>query len=130
MSSDSDHKVQNRKRKVTEDKASLQLVLEPPSVPAKKPRLGASYPCLHPDNRNCVNGRVNGKTCRVVLDSGSTMTYLYWNEAKRLGLITGQETTIRRTVNLWLGRFTLDTYVCIVLFSHLISTYYLYLIFG
>lgn len=48
-----------RKRKLEEDKATLQLVLQPPSVPAKKRRLGA-HPRFHADDRNCVVGSVNG----------------------------------------------------------------------
>ena len=91
-----------KKRKLNGDTAALGLVLESPSVPVKKPRLG-SHPCLHVDDCNYVLGSVNGTTCRVQLDSGSSITVLFWNMAKRLGLITGQEPTITTEIDLWLG---------------------------
>ena len=65
VSADSEHRVtMSRKRTLEEDKPALHLVLEPPSVPAKKPRLGA-HPCVHVDARNCVLGSVNGTTCNI-----------------------------------------------------------------
>ena len=54
----------SRKRKLSQDKAALHLVLEPPSVAVKRPRLEA-HPCLHVDTRNCVAGTVNGRACSV-----------------------------------------------------------------
>ncbi|MPC63093.1 hypothetical protein E2C01_057187 [Portunus trituberculatus] len=54
----------NRKRKLEKGKPVLHLVLEPPSVPVKKPHLGA-HPRVHVDTRNCVLGSVNGNTCSV-----------------------------------------------------------------
>lgn len=95
----------NRKRKL--DQAALHLVLEPPSVAVKKPRLG-THPCLHVDTRNCVVGRVNGTPCSVQLDSGANITFLFWNMAKRLGLITGHEPTRVQEIDLWLGPKRLD----------------------
>ena len=97
----------NRKRKLNEDKAALHLVLEPPSVAMKKPRLEA-HPCLHVDTRNCVAGSVNGTACSVQLDSGANITFLFWNMAKRLGLISGQEPTTVQEIDLWLGPKRLD----------------------
>ena len=93
----------SKKRKLE----ALELVLESPSVSAKKPCLGV-HPCLHVDNRNCVVGSVNGTTCCVQLDSGANITFLFWNMAKRLGLITGQEATTTIQIDLWIGPKKLD----------------------
>ena len=90
--------VSTGKRKVE----ALELVLESPSVPVKKPRLGA-HPRLLLDTRNCVVGSVNGTTCSVQLDSGSNVTFLFWSTAKRLGLITGNEASVTRHISLWIG---------------------------
>ena len=108
MSSHSEHEVLGkRKRGLDEDETALQLVLEPSSMPVKKRRLGA-HPCLHVDSRNCLQGSVNGNTCKVQLDSGANFTVLFWNTAKRLGVITGQEPTTVLEVDLWLGTKRLD----------------------
>lgn len=65
MCADSEHQAtMNMKEELEEGKKALHLVLEPPSVPVKKPRQGA-HPCLHVDTRNCVLGSVNGNTCSV-----------------------------------------------------------------
>ena len=108
MSSQSQQEMLSKgKRRLDEDKSTLQLVLEPSSVPVKKRRLGA-HPCLHVDHRNCLEGSLNGSSCKVQLDSGADFTVLWWTMAKRLGVITGHEPTTTMEVDLWLGRQTLD----------------------
>ena len=82
-------------------------MLEPPSVPFKKRRLG-THPCLHVDHDKCVVGSVNGITCRVLLDSGSGITDLPWNLAKQMGLITGHEPTKVHKIDLWDGETDVD----------------------
>ena len=89
-----------RKRKIDDDMGSLELVLQPPSVAVKRPRLASTSPCLYVDQFNGVSGTVNGTKTYVVLDSGATFPVIYYNEAMRLGLITGREPTTPRQVAL------------------------------
>ena len=74
---------------------ALRLVLDPPSVPAKKRRLG-NHVRLSVDDHNRVQGSVNGHPCNVQLDSGAQITFLFHTMAKRLGLISGTEPTSKQ----------------------------------
>ena len=106
MSLHPQHKMSG-KRKRGFDEDQLHLVLEPPSVPVKKRRLG-THPCLYADHKNSVSGSVNGIRCWVCLDSGSDATWLPWSLAKGMGLITGHEPTKVHNVHLWDGKTEVD----------------------
>uniref|UniRef100_A0A0P4WEL4 Peptidase A2 domain-containing protein n=1 Tax=Scylla olivacea TaxID=85551 RepID=A0A0P4WEL4_SCYOL len=107
MSAPSGHQVlRSKKRKLKEDAAVLELVLDPPSVAVKKRRLHA-HPCLSVSRDNYLVGIINGVRCNVQLDTGSTITVLFWSLAKMLGLITGRETTTPCETELWWGTTTL-----------------------
>lgn len=95
-----------RKRKLEEEPAALELVLDPPSVAVKKRRLHA-HPCLRVSRDNYLVGIINDVWCKVQLDTGSTITVLFWSFARTLGLITGRETTTPREAELWSGTTTL-----------------------
>ncbi|XP_050725494.1 uncharacterized protein LOC127003139 [Eriocheir sinensis] len=101
------HRVSKKRPRSPDKGGTLRLVLEPPSVPARKRRLG-SHPCLHVDDHNRVLGSVNGQECLVQLDSGSQVTVLFHTLAKRLGLITGTEPTEKQEIGLWIGSRMLD----------------------
>uniref|UniRef100_A0A0P4VRM7 Peptidase A2 domain-containing protein n=1 Tax=Scylla olivacea TaxID=85551 RepID=A0A0P4VRM7_SCYOL len=94
--------MQTKKRKLEEGTPVLQLMLEPPSVPVKKPRLGA-HPRLSVSAKNQLVVVVNGYECSALLDSGSNGTVVFWNMARRLGLITGHEPTAPMLIQLWDG---------------------------
>ncbi|MPC53373.1 hypothetical protein E2C01_047262 [Portunus trituberculatus] len=108
MSRAFEHKVlPSRKRKLKEDVAVLELVLDPPSVAVKKRRLRAC-PCLRVSCDNYLVGIINGVRCNVQLDTGSTITVLFWSLARMLGLITGRETTTPLKTELWSGTTTMQ----------------------
>lgn len=108
MSRTNKHQVlRSRKRKPNEDEAVLELVLDPPSVAVKKRRPQA-HPCLRVSRDNYLVGIINGVRCNVQLDTGSTITVLFWSLARMLGLITGREITKPLKTELWSGTTTLQ----------------------
>lgn len=67
---------------------------------AKKPKL-SKYLRLNVSERSRVLGVVNGRSCTVHLDSGASHSFIFYSQAKALGLLTGNEKVVPTSVSQW-----------------------------
>lgn len=91
-----------RKREATEDDEALVLEVVPEAVEVEEPRLD-EYATVEVDRHNCLWATVNGRRCRVCLDSGSSSGVLFMPLARALGLVHGGEATETMCFNTWGG---------------------------
>lgn len=74
-----------RSLRLIEKKKTLRLYLSPPPFLAKPPTV-SRMPKVTTDD-NILYGKINGKRCQVLVDSGSELTLMCYRTAKRLHLL-------------------------------------------
>ena len=93
-----------RKRTVEpHEEETLRLQLESWASVFKRRKRFGPYPRLAVKAGNMVEGYIKGQQCRVLVDSATSNTLMFFTQAKNLGLITGHEDTVTELNNTWGG---------------------------
>ena len=91
------------KRKSADDTLMLHALPYATQI-NKRTRSFSKFLHLEVKQGNYVHGEILGQRCIFLVDSGATSNYMYLSQAKKLGLVTGNEKKVTQTFFTWHGR--------------------------
>ena len=94
----------NKRKRIMDavEDQTLGLQVVPNATQMKRHRLNASmYHRLDVKKGNILDAEILGQQCQLVIDSGTCCTSMFFSQANKLGLLTGNEKKMRVMTLLW-----------------------------